>query len=583
MATRFGRFWLHERVGIGGMAEVYRATIGPDPETYSFELAIKRLLPQLQKDPAQVDMFVTEADVAKLLRHPNIVQVYEAGTIEGEAYIAMEYIVGHDLGSLIEGLRKRRLRFPSDLAVYVAMHVLRALDYIHAASSASGEPLEIVHRDVTPSNIYLTSRGEVKLGDFGVARVKFLEGFDEARFLKGKAAYMPPEVLGGAPVTQAVDLWSLSVTLYEMLTARRLFEGQSEEDLMAGRAKLRMVPVRDANPDLSSKLARVVQRALSVRPRRRPREAAELYRELKLHMLGEGISVDGQALARFVADTAGELPGGASARGGAAGTADGFATPSYQVPLNVTPTQRFEIVRRRRRLVGPLVALGVAVVVGAAGYVVFGRAFLARLRGAPAIVVTSSGDAAVDSGAARGASVEPGPASAAASGPAPGSASTQPSGEAPAGDVARARPAVPDEFAIEFSEDLGADADLGLDRGPPRYANLMRKARGFAKHKKYAAADDAFREALALRPKQVPALLGRANALLELRRYQDAEQMARGAILQKPKNARAYLLLGDVLWVQGKDAMARQAYQKCVDLEPLGKPARTAKRILGTL
>ncbi len=575
MPQRFGRYWLHEQIGRGGMAEVFRATIGPDPSTFAFELALKRLLPQLQKDPAQVDMFITEADVAKLLRHPNIVQVYEAGSINGEAYIAMEYIRGHDLAGLIEALRKRRLRFPSDLAVYVVMQVLRALDYIHCANSASGDPLEIVHRDVSPSNIYVTQAGEVKLSDFGVARVKFLEGYEEARFLKGKAAYMPPEVLGGAPVTQAVDLWSLAVTLYEMVTARRAFEGVSEQELMSGVFKPRIVPAQSIIPDLAEGLAKILHRALALNPKKRPREAAELYRQLKMHMLGHGVAVDSKALARFVADTTGRqavLP----ARPGGAGTPGEFESPTYQVPLGMSPTQRFEYVRRRRRLAAPLIGLLALGLVAGSSYLLFGRSLLRRMQGVPAAAIanppeSSGAGAGNDRGGAPAAAV-PGEAALGAE-----------AGAAAASDSERVRPIIPADFVIEFSEDFGDELELDRVKAVPRFDGLMRRARLMSQRRRFPAADEAFRQALELRPKHVPAMLGRANALLELRRYKEAEQIVRGALALRSTDSRAYLLLGDVLWVQGKDAMARQVYQKCVELDPAGKPARTAKRILSNL
>ena len=114
MAQSFGRYWLHEKIGHGGMAEIFRATIGPDPQTYAFELAVKRLHSELEKDPKQVATFLTEADVAKFLRHPNLVQVYEAGITEGHVYIAMEYIWGFDLARLIDTLRRRRIVLPPE-------------------------------------------------------------------------------------------------------------------------------------------------------------------------------------------------------------------------------------------------------------------------------------------------------------------------------------------------------------------------------------------------------------------------------------------------------------------------------------
>lgn len=362
-ATRFGRYWLHERIGHGGMAEVHRATIGPDPATYAFDFAVKRLRNELAKDPSQVDMFLTEADIAKFLLHPNIVRVYESGSLEGQPYIAMEYVWGLELGQLLARLRHKRLRLPTDLAVHVAMQVLRGLDYVHRARSPGGEPMEMVHRDVTPSNIYVTYRGEVKLGDFGVARVKFLEGQDEQRLLKGKVAYMPPEVLVGHPVDSTSDVWALSVTLYEMVTGRRAFEGVPEEALLAGQAARRLVPAHKVNPDIDLELSAILSEALHKNPRRRPMDAVDLYRELKIYLRHQGVQLDAGALGRFVHSAAGPTPELPVPRGPA--SSGSFPVQGYQSPMGASPTQQLELRARRNRWLKPLlVTLGVGAAVG---------------------------------------------------------------------------------------------------------------------------------------------------------------------------------------------------------------------------
>ncbi len=557
MPQRFGGFWLHEKIGHGGMAEVFRATIGPDPHSYAFDMALKRLHPHLQADKSQTDMFLTEADIAKVLRHPNIVQVYDSGLVDGQAFIAMEYIWGTDLATLIEVLRKRRLRFPSDVAVYVALQVLRALDYVHNAATPAGQSMDMVHRDVTPSNIYVTYDGQVKLGDFGIARVSFLEAPDDG-LLKGKVGYMPPEVLVGEPVDAGTDLWSLSVSLYEMLTARRLFGEASEADLMAGRFP-RITPVHQLNSDIDSKLSAVLQAALSPRPKKRPQDAAELYRRLKLYMRDEGVQVDSTALARFIAAVIGRQPRVPEPKRDLGDSRTAFPRPSFQVPLVHTPTQRF--LRSQRRRIGlPLLAfaLGAAVVVL--------LALLLRPQVSP-----QSANAPV-------ATVDP-------SGKPAASSKEQTSTTA----VPRERPAVPSEMSIEFSEDLGEDFGRTSNDAAPvpgstaHLRALMHKGSIEAKRGRFDDAERSFAEALSVRATFVPALLGRADVLIELRRYAEAEQLVRNAIQQAPRNARAHLLLGDVLWVQGKDALARAAYQRAIDLEPSGAVAVAARRILQSL
>ena len=361
MAQRFGRFWLHEKIGQGGMAEIFRATIGPDPQTYAFDVAVKRLHVALTRDTQQVDMFMTEADVAKFLRHQNLIRVYESGITDEQAYIAMEYVWGLDLAQLLARLRARRLRFPTDLAVYVTMQVLRGLDYVHRARSPGGEPMDMVHRDVTPSNIYVTFDGKVKLGDFGVARVKFLEAHEEQRMLKGKIAYMPPEILAGGTIDQRLDLWSLAVSLYEMVTGRRVYEGVTDQDLAYGTPPPKIPPAHKVNPDVDVRLSSVLARALHRNPRKRPQDAVELYRDLKGYLERAGIVLEADALGRFARAATGMSPTQPAPR--TTPTTQSFQVPGYAANNGASLTQRIAIARRRKVVVPIAVALMLALAV----------------------------------------------------------------------------------------------------------------------------------------------------------------------------------------------------------------------------
>ncbi len=348
MAQRFGRFWLHEKIGQGGMAEIFRATIGPDAQTYAFDIAVKRLHAALTRDTQQVDMFMTEADVAKFLRHPNLVRVYESGIIDEQAYIAMEYVWGLDLTLLVSRLRMPAAALSTDLVVYIGLQMLRGLDYVHRAQSPGGESMEMVHRDVTPSNIYVTFDGKVKLGDFGVARVKFLEAHDEQRMLKGKIAYMPPEVLAGAPLDQRVDIWSLATSMYEMIAGRRAYEGISEQDLAYGAVPPRIPPANKVASDVDAKLSAILAKALHPKARKRHQDATELYRDLKAYMISESIHVDADALGKFVRAATGVSPTLAAPRTGP--MTKSFNTPAFESPKGMSLTQRIQVARRRKVL-----------------------------------------------------------------------------------------------------------------------------------------------------------------------------------------------------------------------------------------
>lgn len=345
------------------MAEIFRASVGPDPANFEVEVAIKRLHAHLVGDKVQEGMFLTEADVTKFLDHPNVIHVFESSMVGEVPYIAMEYVWGLDLARLMDLLRARSSRFPADLAVYVTMQVLRGLDYIHRATGLGGEPLHMVHRDITPSNLFITFGGQVKIGDFGVARVAFLESHEEERFVKGKPAYIPPEVLVGAEVSPRDDLWGLSVCLFEMLTGRPMDEGIDEDDLRMGRVKLRMPRLRRLNADIDPRLEKILTYALHPNPKKRPPDAYTYYRQLKAYLRGEGIEVGSEALARFVRSAVGV---NATAPGPKiAGVNEAFDRSGYHAPVGPSMTQRMMVVeQRRRRWLIPAVAGG-ALAIGA--------------------------------------------------------------------------------------------------------------------------------------------------------------------------------------------------------------------------
>jgi eukaryotic-like serine/threonine-protein kinase len=228
---RFGRYVLLDRIGEGGMAEVFRA-IMPGVEGFKRTLVIKKILGRLSESAKFVDMFVREARIGALLNHPNIVQVYDFGNVDGHYFLAMEYVRGRDVLAIIRRLRDMRRPFPVAVAAYIAREVASCLAYAHALAGPDGRSLGIVHRDVSPSNVMCLREGGVKLLDFGIASAlseSGVERTDQGAF-KGKLAYMAPERMHNEPLDGRADLYSLGVMLWEMLTCKRLFRGTSEAE-----------------------------------------------------------------------------------------------------------------------------------------------------------------------------------------------------------------------------------------------------------------------------------------------------------------------------------------------------------------
>jgi len=251
----FGRYRLLEPLGHGGMAVVYRAVSG-EPERDSDTLVIKRILPNHSRDPHFVKMLISEARVSALLRHASIVQMYELGSVEGEHYIAMEYVDGLNLRTVLRACAAAERHLPPGLACLIIREVASALHYAHSLEDADGRALGIVHRDVSPSNVMISRAGAVKVLDFGIAKAAehIRDDHTTTGALKGKISYMSPEQASAEPVDARSDIFSLGIVFWEALTNTRLFKGESDLHSL----KL----IRETTPPPPSELAPWVDREI---------------------------------------------------------------------------------------------------------------------------------------------------------------------------------------------------------------------------------------------------------------------------------------------------------------------------------
>jgi eukaryotic-like serine/threonine-protein kinase len=261
----FGRYQLLERLAVGGMAEIFKAKMSG---AHGFEktVVIKRILPHLASDPSFLQMFITEAKVTVELVHPKIVQVFEFGEVEGQLYIALEFVDGLDCLALLRACAHRRARLPARLAVHIAAEVLDALDYAHQKRNAEGEALGIVHRDISPSNVFLARRGDVKLGDFGIARVHERTSKTQAGTLKGKYGYMSPEQVIGGDLDGRSDIFSVGIVLAEMLMGRRLFVAPGDLDVLLMVRDARLDRLDKYGADIEPELRNIVVKTLMRNP-----------------------------------------------------------------------------------------------------------------------------------------------------------------------------------------------------------------------------------------------------------------------------------------------------------------------------
>ncbi|MEM6730123.1 MAG: serine/threonine-protein kinase [Myxococcota bacterium] len=276
---QFGDYQLLRKIGQGGMAEVFLAQSNNAPPG-SPPIVIKRLHQDLEKNRDAVDLFLTEADVTLMLDHPNVIRVYDSGEVGNRYYMAMEYVHGKDLEQIWARFQQKNSVMPPDIAVHICIEMLRGLHYAHEAKAPSGRKLGIVHRDVTPSNIYISSSGHLKLGDFGVAKLIGMEGWTMAGSLKGKLGYLSPEQIAGQPPSPSIDLWASGIILWELLTGQRAFTGDNELDIML-RIKAAKVPKpRRVNRDITRPLQKILLKALHKRERKRYPDAAAFLEAL---------------------------------------------------------------------------------------------------------------------------------------------------------------------------------------------------------------------------------------------------------------------------------------------------------------
>ncbi len=277
-SIRFGPFRILERLGEGGMCYVFRARRDGEDR----DCALKLLKDSARNDERARELFATEAEVALLVDHPNLIRTHDAGRIDKRNFIAMELVEGTTVAALAESLARHDLAMPPDLAMFIVSELLEGLHALHEACSETGEPLGLVHRDVTPDNMFLGFDGRVLLGDFGVAHVEAF-GDVNPEHAVGKLGYMAPELLGDAPPDRRADIFSAGVILFELMTGSRLFEAEDEDEGLAMLAEARVPRLSSVFVDIDRKLESVVTRALARRARDRFETAEEMAVELETH------------------------------------------------------------------------------------------------------------------------------------------------------------------------------------------------------------------------------------------------------------------------------------------------------------
>ncbi len=276
---QFGAYLLTECVGQGGMAVVYKAT-RQGPSGFEKTVVVKAMLPTLTAQKEFVAMFSAEARLMAQLTHPNIVQVHDFGVVDGIPYLAMEYLPGRNLSQLRAAVDASCLRVPLGAALAIVREVCHGLGYAHDFVDSEGRKRQIIHRDVSPSNVMVCRDGSVKLLDFGVAKIVGEFDYDVTQSFKGKYAYMSPEQVNHKPIDRRVDVFAAGVVLHELLTGKRLFAAGTELETLQRVSAAKVVAPSVDNREVPRALDAIVKKALAKDPSERYMSGAQMAEAL---------------------------------------------------------------------------------------------------------------------------------------------------------------------------------------------------------------------------------------------------------------------------------------------------------------
>ena len=283
MAERFGKYRLLYRIAVGGMAEIFVAQ-QEGMQGFSRKIVIKRIRPNLSSKETFVNMFLNEAKLAAQLNHSNIGQIYDLGRIGSSFFIAMEYVRGRDMRAVVRKAERRNIPFPLEYSLLVAREILEGLYYAHRKKDDNGNPLNVVHRDVTPENVILSFDGEVKLLDFGIAKAENMTSDTRAGEIKGKLGYMSPEQIKGKNLDQRSDIFSFGVVLYEWVTGHRLFGQGEDAEVLRNVVEGKIYPPSYFKDDLPEPVEALIMKSLRRNRQERYQSAWEMQFDINQFM-----------------------------------------------------------------------------------------------------------------------------------------------------------------------------------------------------------------------------------------------------------------------------------------------------------
>jgi serine/threonine protein kinase len=301
VTQQLGKYQLIRKLATGGMAEVFLAKAG-GPMGFQKTLVVKRILPHLAEDPTFVEMFLSEAKLAAQLNHPNIVQIFDFGEADDAYFLAMEYIDGPNLRVLLKRAKHQGLALPAALCARLVASACEGLAFAHDFTDPdTGEPLGLIHRDISPDNVLVSRQGAIKVVDFGIAKAAGQSHKTQSGVIKGKLSYMPPEQLQAKTPDRRVDVYALGVVLYELITGHKPFEATSDAQLMQAILFEPPVPAVKRRQNLPVAMQRILERALSRDREKRYPDCLSFSADLEEFILTLGKPVTAQQIVQLIA------------------------------------------------------------------------------------------------------------------------------------------------------------------------------------------------------------------------------------------------------------------------------------------
>ena len=582
--TRFGKYLLLEKLATGGMAQLYRAKI-IGVEGFEKFIAIKQILPHLAHEEELITSFIDEAKLAALLNHQNVVQIYDFGSMENSYFITMEYLFGRDLRAVNAKAREKGSPVSLENALYLISKVCAGLDYAHKLKDFQGKSLYIIHRDISPQNIFLTYEGDVKIVDFGIAKAASQSTITQVGMIKGKVAYMSPEQAAGKVIDHRSDIFATGILLYELIAGGRMFKGDDTLQILSKVREGEFTPLGTLKGGLPEKLYDITAKALAKDPEDRYQSCADMQADIEECIFRLNLRPSGRSMAEYLKilfveeiEAEGKRMADAAGAGAASDRAQEAESERRSVdrpPAQKEPDPKAEPAPPSKAAPEVRPKPAEQATGGKKGVLaaVAGVAVLALLGGGYFLMGKGKGPAGTTTPAPAAKTAAPSAPQAPPPSPAPSAPPSAPSPAAEAEQLVR--------NAVGLIESNPAEAKTVLQQAiakdPRSVQGHFQLGHANVKLKEYPKALDAYAKAAEIDPKFADAFFNMGYVHAVRKEYAKAEQMYAKVVQLSPMYVdEALFNLGMVQEKQGKRKESLQNIEKSLSINPGNEPARKA-------